>query len=193
MSLSRRIGTISAVDEKLVMVRVRLPECDNLRTAWLPVLQRNTQNNRDYWLPDIGEQVEVLLDGNGEDGLVLGAIYSATDVPALADKNKRAVTFADGAQIEYDRRTHTLTINGGVQHIAISGGIDVVVNAERVTLDAPETTVTGKLVVQGALSYENGMSGSGGVSFSGDVTVSGNVSASGSVMDAGGNSNHHSH
>ncbi|GKW15526.1 phage baseplate assembly protein V [Pectobacterium actinidiae] len=193
MSLSRRIGTISAVDEVRVMVRVRLPECDNLRTAWLPVLQRNTQNNKDYWLPDIGEQVEVLLDGNGEDGLVLGAIYSAADVPTLADKDKRAVTFADGAHIEYDRRTHTLTINGGVQHIAISSGADVVVNAQKVTIDAPETTVTGKLVVQGQLTYESGMSGSGGASLSGDVSISGNVSASGSVMDAGGNSNHHSH
>ncbi|KGA22256.1 baseplate protein [Pectobacterium brasiliense] len=193
MSLSRRIGTISAVDEARVMVRVRLPECDNLRTAWLPVLQRNTQNNKDYWLPDIGEQVEVLLDGNGEDGLVLGAIYSAADVPTLADKYKRAVTFADGAHIEYDRQTHTLTINGGVQHIAISCGADVVVNAQRVTINAPETTVTGKLLVQGQLTYESGMSGSGGASLSGDVSISGNVSASGSVMDAGGNSNHHSH
>ncbi|WGL26478.1 phage baseplate assembly protein V [Pectobacterium brasiliense] len=193
MSLSRRIGTISAVDEARVMVRVRLPECDNLRTAWLPVLQRNTQNNKDYWLPDIGEQVEVLLDGNGEDGLVLGAIYSAADAPTLADKDKRAVMFADGADIEYDRRTHTLTINGGVQHIAISSGADVVVNAQRVTINAPETTVTGKLLVQGQLTYESGMSGSGGASLSGDVSISGNVSASGSVMDAGGNSNHHSH
>ncbi|AYH06320.1 phage baseplate assembly protein V [Pectobacterium parmentieri] len=193
MSLSRRIGTISAVDEVHVMVRVRLPECDNLRTAWLPVLQHNTQNNKDYWLPDIGEQVEVLLDDNGEDGLVLGAIYSAADVPTLSDKDKRAVTFADGAHIEYDRRTHTLTINGGVQHIEISSGTDVVVNAQRVTINAPETTVTGKLLVQGQFTYESGMSGSGGASFSGDVSVSGNVSASGSVMDTGGNSNHHSH
>ncbi|KGA43111.1 phage baseplate assembly protein V [Pectobacterium odoriferum] len=193
MSLSRRIGTISAVDEARVMVRVRLPECDNLRTAWLPVLQRNTQNNKDYWLPDIGEQVEVLLDDNGEDGLVLGAIYSAADVPMLADKDKRAVTFADGAHIEYDRRTHTLTINGAVQHIAISSGVDVVVNAQRVTINAPETTVTGKLLVQGQLTYESGMSGSGGANLNGNVSISGNVSASGSVMDAGGNSNHHSH
>lgn len=193
MSLSRRIGTISAVDEARVMVRVRLPECDNLRTAWLPVLQRNTQNNKDYWLPDIGEQVEVLLDDNGEDGLVLGAIYSAADVPMLADKDTRAVTFADGAHIEYDRRTHTLTINGGVQHIAISSGVDVVVNAQRVTINAPETTVTGKLLVQGQLTYESGMSGSGGANLNGNVSISGNVSASGSVMDAGGNSNHHSH
>ena len=73
MSLSRRIGTISAVDEARVMVRVRLPECDNLKSNWLAVLQRNSQDNKDYWLPDMGEQVEVLLDDNGEDGVVLGA------------------------------------------------------------------------------------------------------------------------
>ncbi|EEG5547051.1 phage baseplate assembly protein V, partial [Salmonella enterica subsp. enterica] len=47
-------GTVSDIDEKNVRVRVRLPGKNNLRTWWLDVLQHNTQNNRDYWLPDIG-------------------------------------------------------------------------------------------------------------------------------------------
>ncbi|EEC0252062.1 phage baseplate assembly protein V, partial [Salmonella enterica subsp. enterica serovar Sandiego] len=65
-------GTVSDIDEKNVRVRVRLPGKNNLRTWWLDVLQHNTQNNKDYWLPDIGEQVRLLLDEHAEDGVVLG-------------------------------------------------------------------------------------------------------------------------
>ncbi len=57
--VTRQTGIISDIDEAVVRVRVTLPECDNLRSNWLAVLQRNTQDNKDYWLPDIGEQVEV--------------------------------------------------------------------------------------------------------------------------------------
>lgn len=47
------------------------------------------EDNKDYWLPDVGEQVEVLLDANGEDGVILGAVYSDVDKPPFSDKNIR--------------------------------------------------------------------------------------------------------
>jgi phage baseplate assembly protein gpV len=47
------------------------------------------------------------------------------------------------------------------------------------------------------LTYKGGMAGSGGsgaaATIQGNVQVDGNIDASGSIMDAGGNSNHHSH
>ena len=115
--VTRQVGTVSAVDADRVQARVRLPECDNLRTNWLNVLQRNTQDNKDYWLPDVGEQVEVLLDANGEDGVILGAVYSDVDKPPFSDKNIRGTRFADGAEYSYNRKTHTLIIRGGIEHI----------------------------------------------------------------------------
>ncbi|ECC6876764.1 phage baseplate assembly protein V, partial [Salmonella enterica] len=33
--VTRQVGTVSAVDADKVQARVRLPECDNLRTNWL--------------------------------------------------------------------------------------------------------------------------------------------------------------
>ncbi|MGS9164746.1 phage baseplate assembly protein V, partial [Salmonella enterica subsp. enterica serovar Infantis] len=57
--VTRQMGIFSDIDEAVVRVRVTLPECDNLRSNWLSVLQRNTQYNKYYCLPDIGEQVEV--------------------------------------------------------------------------------------------------------------------------------------
>ncbi|HFE6970156.1 phage baseplate assembly protein V, partial [Escherichia coli] len=46
--VTRQTGIISDIDEAVVRVRVTLPECDNLRSNWLAVLQRNTQDNKDY-------------------------------------------------------------------------------------------------------------------------------------------------
>ncbi|AXW85573.1 baseplate protein [Lonsdalea britannica] len=189
---SLRVGTVSAVDAAGVRARVRLPECDNLRTAWLEVLQRNTQNNKDYWLPDVGEQVRILLDDNGEDGVILGAIYSSVDTPPVNNAQARGCTYSDGAAFYYDRATHTLTVNGGIQHIVIETQADVVVKTPRATVDSPDTTFTGNVLVQGKLTYQGDMVGTA-ATIQGNVTVNGNVSATGSVMDAGGNSNHHSH
>ncbi|MDX5630329.1 MULTISPECIES: phage baseplate assembly protein V [unclassified Brenneria] len=197
MSVSRQVGTISAVDPKNVRARVRLPECDNLRTNWLDVLQHNTQNNKDYWLPDVGEQVVVLLDANGEDGVILGAVYSSVDTPPINNPDARGVTYADSAAFYYDRQTHTLTINGGIEHIVISCGADVTVKTQKATIDAPETEVTGNLLVKGKFTYQGGMAGSGGSGaaaiIQGNVSVEGDIDAGGKIMDKGGNSNHHTH
>lgn len=48
MSVSRQVGAVCTIDSKSVRARVRLPECDNMRTNWLDVLQHNIQNNKDY-------------------------------------------------------------------------------------------------------------------------------------------------
>ncbi len=105
-----KFGTVSAVDEKTCRVRVRLPDYDNLRTLWLPVLQWKTLRDKHYHLPDIGEHVVVLLDGRGEDGVVLGAIYSSADLPPVASGDKHHVRFDDGTSIDYDRAAHKLAI-----------------------------------------------------------------------------------
>lgn len=190
-------GTVSAVDADGVKARVRLPECDNMRTNWLDVLQRNTQNNKDYWLPDVGEQVKVLLDENGEDGVILGAVYSDVDKPQFSDKNVRGTKFSDGAEFSYNRASHTLTIRGGIEHMVIECSADVMVKTQKATIDAPQTEVTGDLLVKGKLTYEGGMAGSGGegaaATIQGNVEIEGNAHSTGSMLSDGDNSNHHSH
>lgn len=195
--VTRQVGTVSAVDADKVQARVRLPECDNLRTNWLNVLQCNTQNNKDYWLPDVGEQVEVLLDANGEDGVILGAVYSDVDKPPFSDKNVRGTKFSDGAEFSYNRASHTLTIRGGIEHMVIECSADVMVKTQKATIDAPQTEVTGDLLVKGKLTYEGGMAGSGGegaaATIQGNVEIKGNAHSTGSMLSDGDNSNHHSH
>ncbi|EHE1279923.1 phage baseplate assembly protein V [Salmonella enterica] len=190
-------GTVSAVDADGVKARVRLPECDNMRTNWLDVLQRNTQNNKDYWLPDVGEQVKMLLDENGEDGVILGAVYSAVDKPSFSDKDVRGTTFSDGAEFSYNRASHTLTIRGGIERLVIECGADVLVKTPKAMIDALETEVTGNLLVMGKLTYKGGMAGSGGegatATIQGNIEIEGNAHATGSMLSDGANSNHHSH
>ncbi|WPM84849.1 phage baseplate assembly protein V [Apirhabdus apintestini] len=168
-------GTVSAVDAAGVKARVRLPECDNMRTNWLDVLQRNTQNNKDYWLPDVGEQVKVLLDENGEDGVILGAVYSDVDKPSFSDKDVRGTRYNDEASFSYNRATHTLTINGGIEHIVISVATNVSLTTKNVSVTAESTAIEGN------------------VQITGNVAITGNVQATGDILAGGKNSNHHSH
>lgn len=200
-TVTRQTGTVSDIDEKTAQVRVSLPECDNLRTHWLQVLQRNTQNNKDYWLPDIGEQVEVLLDENGEDGIVLGAVYSSVDAPPVASLDKRYVQFSDQAMFDYDRTTHRLTINGGIKEIVIVADINITGNVD-IRGDVSiigDMSVKGDVGIVGDTSFlgmvdiKGNTDIVGNLATTGNVVVAGNIEAAGSVMDAGGNTNHHSH
>jgi phage baseplate assembly protein V len=191
-----KFGTVSAVDEAAMRVRVRLPELDNLRTQWLPVLTRKSKNDKDYWLPDEGEHVAVLLDAQGEDGVVLGAIFSGADPVPVASRDKWHRRFADGTTLEYDRAAHHLHVDCAGTITAIAKG-SASVKAPDITLDTPQTTCTGNLTIQGLLTYEAGMVGKGGggaaAAITGNVQVQGSVNASGDILAGGANSNHHSH
>jgi phage baseplate assembly protein V len=193
-----KFGTVSAVDPAACKVRVRLPDFDNLRTAWLPVMQWKTLRDKHYHLPDVGEHVVVLLDGRGEDGVVLGAVYSGADTPPVESGDKRHVRFDDGAEMEYDRASHQLTVRGGIQKVVVEVGAEILLKAAaRVTVDTPAADFTGDVTVQKKLTVAGGMAISGGAgaaaAITGNVQVDGNIDAAGTIMDAGGNSNHHSH
>jgi len=212
--VTRQTGIISDIDEATVRVRVTLPECDNLKSNWLPILHRNSQDNKDYWLPDPGEQVEVLLDSNGEDGVVLGAVYSTVDTPPLASRDKRYVQFSDGAAFEYDRKLHQLTINGGIEKIVIevkdSTSLTsplVEVNAQRVcvtsdTVSVKATDVSVEASTVGVkamdVSVESARTGIKALevtvdaplsTFTGDVTVMKKLTWLGGMAGSGGSGN----
>ena len=144
-----KFGTVSAVDEQTMRVRVRLPDLDNLRTDWLPVLTRKSLRDKDYWLPDVGEHVAVLLDANGDDGVVLGAIFSEADAVPVVSRDKWHRRFDDSAELEYDSASHTLTVRGGIQKVIIEVGETILLKAgTKVTIDVPEAECPGNLLVK---------------------------------------------
>lgn len=164
-----QFGLVSKLDYRSCRVKVRLEEFDGLETWWLKVPQRHTKGTKSRpLLPEIGEQVAVLLQRDGVNGVVLGGIYSTAEPPPVVDEHTEFVRFGDGTTASYNRQAHLLAVNC-VGAISLQASQPVTVKAPAVTLDTPQTTLEGNL------------------------QVNGNVNATGTVMDAGGNSNHHSH
>ena len=134
-----RAAIVREQDPASGRVRVAFPDRDNLLSYWLPIVVPKSQNDKAYWIPDIGEQVVCLMDEHDEDGCVLGAIYSAVDTPPVSNADKWYVSFKDGAAIEYDRAQHalsitlpagaTVSIGAGSATIQIDSSGDILLNA----------------------------------------------------------------
>ncbi len=98
------VGIVSSYGQTDGTVIVRRPDKDNRTTAELKVISRCTQKTKDYWMPDIDEQVVCLMlpnaGGKGAGaGFVLGAVYSEADPPAEKDTSTRSVRYKDGSYI----------------------------------------------------------------------------------------------
>lgn len=117
-----RVGRVVEVDEKNARVRVQIEDADAVITWWLPVVYQKTQNDKHYWLPDIGELVVcVFYEDDWDTGFVLGAIYSDKDRTPAQSRDKFVIEFKDGTRIEYDKQAHKL-------HISVRG--DIVIEAD---------------------------------------------------------------
>ncbi|TWC18650.1 phage baseplate assembly protein V [Pseudomonas sp. SJZ085] len=177
MSIDLAYGEVSAIDYPSCRIRVRLDDRDGLQTYWLNIPLRNTQGTqRRPLMPEMGEQVAVLLDADGVGGVYLGGIYSTAEPPPVIEADTDYVRFSDGTVSAYDRAAGVMTLDcvGALvlkcgRNITIEAGGPVVVKASSATLDIAQVTLNG------------------------DLQVKGDISAAGSVMDAEGNSNHHSH
>lgn len=184
-----QFGLVSKVDFLGCRVKVRLEEFDGLETWWLKVPQRHTKATKSRPLmPELGEQVAVLLQCDGVNGVVLGGIYSTAEPPPVTDEDTHYVRFSDGTTITYDRATHALVADcvgsalvKTATTVTVEAGQPVLVVAPRVTLDTPETILTGSLQVTGQVTLAAGLQ------------AVGDIQTQGKVLDQGGNSNHHSH
>lgn len=106
-----RTGLVQEQDASGARVRVVFSDYDQMQSYWLPVVVPKTQNDKAYWLPDVGEQVVCLMDARDEAGAVLGAIYSSADTtPAGMNADKWHLTTRDGASFDYDRAAHVLDL-----------------------------------------------------------------------------------
>ncbi len=179
---------VVSVQDAAGTVRVRLPDSGNMVSQPLPVLVRKSQDDKDYWLPDVGEQVLcVFLPTGLEEGFVLGSFYQKVDAPPVTSRDKWRRQFKDGTYLEYDRGSHELTA-----HIAGSASIvatgDVSIESQAVLkLKAPDIHLEGNLTATGT----GGLAGTNNIV--GSLSVVGDIDATGTIIDAGGNTNHHNH
>ena len=101
------IGIVSSYGSTPGTVIVRRPDKDDRTTDELYVVSRCTHLTKDYWMPDIDDQVLCILTPNPSGkgpgaGYVIGAIYSEIDPPAESDTNVRSIRYKDGSYIVND-------------------------------------------------------------------------------------------
>lgn len=75
-----RVGRVSAVNPARMSARVVFVDMENTVSAELPVLCQGSLKRKQYWLPDIDEQVACLMmtnaSGKGSnDGFILGTFF----------------------------------------------------------------------------------------------------------------------
>ncbi|WP_052465012.1 phage baseplate assembly protein V [Geoalkalibacter subterraneus] len=137
-----RVGTVAELDAPAAKVRVK---SGNLLTTWLPWLTRRASNDRDWWAPEVGEQVLLLAPcGDLAQGLVLPAIYQAAH-PANGDRETvRRIDFADGGFVQYDRAAGQLHINtAGQTLIDVGGNADINVAGKTTLISKNKVDIDG--------------------------------------------------
>lgn len=127
-----RYGKVSSVNLQKGTARIAFEDRDDAVTAELPVLQKNTMQNKFYWMPQVGETAACLYATNEEEtGVIIGTIYSEVDMPppeAGTDK-VYGIWFEDGTVVKYNQTTKTLDVNSsGDLNITATGKITVMDN-----------------------------------------------------------------
>jgi phage baseplate assembly protein V len=146
---SIKCGTVVAIDPEGVRVRVSMPDMGGALSPWLPVPQKGTTSARHYALPDLGEQLSFLLDANGDQGVVLGAMYSETDPPPSKDGKVQMVEFEDGLSVAYDRGSKKLSLEGvGNIGIAIKGALKISAQSIEIMGEDGDVVVAGVSLVK---------------------------------------------
>ena len=203
-----KIGEVSSVNPAKGTARVVFDDEDSVVSYDLPVLQTNTYANKDYSLPDVGEDVLCLFLPSGpEEGFILGSFYAGEIELPESSGDVRTVVFSDGARFSYDRTKSTLSVTIGETSIeanrrlvAVQAPEVIVVNADAVEIKGEtDVSVTGgstinltaptvNLTMGSTTMRLNGSQASieaSSLEFKGTMTVSGNLSVEGNVSALG--------
>ncbi|WP_027794568.1 phage baseplate assembly protein V [Paraburkholderia acidipaludis] len=179
-------------------------DADNpgLTTNWIPFATVRAGTTREWSPLTKGERVLLLCPmGDPAQGVAVAGLNSDDTPPPSNSPDKHLRRYPDGAEIEYDHAAHALkaTLPAGATVLIVApGAVNVQtktasVQADAITLDAKQTTVTGAMLVKGAFAFENGMSGQAGKSGGPTAVISGTVVVSDDLIAGGKSSAHHTH
>lgn len=141
-----KVGVVSSTNDDAGTARVTFEDQDDVVSYDLPVMVRQSLKNKDYGMPDVGEQVICVFMPTGvEAGYVLGSFYSRDVTPPVATKDKRHLTFSDGTVLEYDREAHRLRADLG------TSSIDMNRESVAISVDGISLTIGG-----GVFAFEGG-------------------------------------
>ncbi|MFT4098989.1 MAG: phage baseplate assembly protein V [Rhodoblastus sp.] len=104
-SAQYKSGVVTLLDPAKRRVRVKFEDEDGVQSFWLRVVSRGAKGMRQTHMPAIGEQVACLVDWRGEDGIILGSVYSDEDPSPTGAEDVDHVTYSDGTVEEHDPKT----------------------------------------------------------------------------------------
>ncbi|MGU2289668.1 phage baseplate assembly protein V [Pseudomonas aeruginosa] len=189
---------------QLTPPRVRVRSGDWV-SGWLRWHSQAAGQARHWRAPSLGEQ-GVLLSPSGrpEAGTFIPGLYGDAGPPADNRDTVEVWKFPDGGVLEYDWDAHSYSVTLPAGTVAVTvGGSSVTVTPGSIDISSGNVTITAGTatveagtvqVTAGTVTVSAGdITLDGRVSVSQNLTVAGNIDAAGSIMDAGGNSNHHTH
>jgi phage baseplate assembly protein V len=184
MSSLVSVAKVSEVNPKTARIKVFIE--GDAQSDFLPVLSsRASGGDQCVWLPENGDQVLILApSGEINQGFVVGSIMKTADSPNKTSDYKQ---FSDGTVVEYDKTSHSLSIDvkeNGKVSVLVNGGTvsvkakDISVEAEgQVSIKASKVAVFGETTFASAVIVEGAMTAKAISAAS--VATSGAVSADG--------------
>ncbi|MCQ4319724.1 phage baseplate assembly protein V [Stutzerimonas stutzeri] len=146
-----RLGTIAAVDHQAARCTVTT---GGLSVPNLPWLALRAGASLDWDPPTVGEQcILVAPSGEPAQGVALVGLYSQQRPAPANSATVRRRTYPDGAVIDYDHASHTLTAtlpSGGKAQINAPGGLSVLGD-----VDITGTVTVSEDVVASGISLVN--------------------------------------
>lgn len=116
-----RVGVVSSVNIGEMKAKVIFPDRTDgngspLISAELAILTRGSKKHKDYWVPDIDEQVLCIFTPNvtgrgSTEGYILGCLFSTVDKPSSIGDGLRRIDFGDGSYVEHNRQSGDITIH----------------------------------------------------------------------------------
>lgn len=166
-------GVIAESDPARALVRVQHGE---LTSDWLPYFVPFAGGVSVHRPPSGGENC-IILSPSGEtaNGLVLCGMASASFPSPAQSADETVVKFPDGAIINYNHSAGQMTLKAVAE----------------MTIDAPDTIITGNVVIQkmttinGLLTYTSGISGDGGATIKGNIDHEGTLTNTGKIESNG--------
>ncbi len=104
-------GIVRENDPRTGRSKIEVVDEDGTQSFWLAWNMPAAGASKVFNQPDLGSQVNVLLDRHGEDGVILGARYSQEDKPPTENGQILKALLEGGFNLEYDKGAGTLTLN----------------------------------------------------------------------------------
>lgn len=160
-----KVGEVTSVNAETCTASVVFDDEDGFVCDDMQVMQKNTLENSDVWLPDVGEDVLCLfIPGGEEDGFILGSFYADEITPPQEfNGHNRVIKFKDETILEYDWEAHKLRAQIGDTEILADEKNVKITGAKEINFDVPKLIFNGDLFVKGNLDVDGDAAAKGEV------------------------------